>query len=83
MAAEFLLRKRTSVCPERQTHEPGRIAFGQVLQQVRIERRQGRKGAGATPRTEEVTEPDHHFASLAELADAVEAAVESKGDAEG
>lgn len=48
-----------------------------------IERRQGRKGAGATPRTEEVTEPDHHFASLAELADAVEAAVEAKGDSEG
>jgi putative hydrolase of the HAD superfamily len=36
-----------------------------------IERRKGKKGSGATPPTE-VTKPDYHFASLAELAQAVE-----------
>ena len=38
-----------------------------------IERRMGQEGTGATPAAERV-EPDHHFATLAELADAVEAA---------
>jgi len=36
-----------------------------------IERRKGKKGSGATPPTE-ITRPDYHFASLAELAEAVE-----------
>ncbi len=39
-----------------------------------IERRQGQKGFGGTPDPERVTTPDAHFATLAELADAVEAA---------
>ena len=34
-----------------------------------IERRQGMKGAGGTPEAP-FTEPDHHFATLAELAEA-------------
>ncbi|SAK82435.1 haloacid dehalogenase [Caballeronia hypogeia] len=38
-----------------------------------IERRQGLEGFGATPVPERVTTPDFHFASLAQLADAVEA----------
>jgi putative hydrolase of the HAD superfamily len=38
-----------------------------------IERRMGQEGSGATPGAQRV-EPDHHFATLAELADAVEAA---------
>jgi putative hydrolase of the HAD superfamily len=38
-----------------------------------IERRKGKAGAGATPKTAEVVIPDYHFASLAELADAVDA----------
>jgi putative hydrolase of the HAD superfamily len=38
-----------------------------------IERRKGQEGAGATPISERA-EPDHHFATLAELADAVDAA---------
>lgn len=37
-----------------------------------IERRQGREGSGATPVPDAVTRPDFHFASLADLADAVE-----------
>jgi putative hydrolase of the HAD superfamily len=32
------------------------------------ERRQGKDGYGATPSPAELTEPDHHFSSLAELA---------------
>lgn len=39
-----------------------------------IERRKGLKGFGGTPVPAKVTEPDFHFASLRELADAVEAA---------
>jgi putative hydrolase of the HAD superfamily len=38
-----------------------------------IERRKGKQGTGATPAVWETAEPDYHFASLAELADAVEA----------
>ena len=38
-----------------------------------IERRKGQGGSGATPVSERV-EPDYHFATLAELADAVDAA---------
>jgi len=38
-----------------------------------IERRQGQQGFGGTPDPERVTQPDAHFATLAELADAVEA----------
>ncbi|MFI4988790.1 MAG: HAD-IA family hydrolase [Alphaproteobacteria bacterium] len=37
-----------------------------------IERRKGEEGAGATPRVSAPTKPDYLFASLAELADAVE-----------
>lgn len=37
-----------------------------------IERRQGQKGFGGTPEPRQVTKPDFHFASLGELADAVE-----------
>jgi putative hydrolase of the HAD superfamily len=37
-----------------------------------IERRAGQSSFGATPHPGEVTEPDYHFESLAELADAVE-----------
>ncbi len=44
-----------------------------------IERRRGRKGFGATPEPDQVTEPDHHFASLAELADAMDEAAATKG----
>ena len=39
-----------------------------------IERRKGEKGFGATPAPKKVTTPTYHFASLAELADAAEAA---------
>lgn len=39
-----------------------------------IERREGLEGFGGTPVPAKVTEPDFHFASLKELADAVEAA---------
>jgi putative hydrolase of the HAD superfamily len=38
-----------------------------------IERRKGQEGFGATPLPEEITEADYHFATLAELADAVDA----------
>jgi putative hydrolase of the HAD superfamily len=37
-----------------------------------IERRQGKKGFGGSPAPSVVTKPDYHFASLAELADAVD-----------
>jgi putative hydrolase of the HAD superfamily len=37
-----------------------------------IERRKGQKGFGGTLAPEQVTNPDYHFATLAELADAVE-----------
>jgi putative hydrolase of the HAD superfamily len=37
-----------------------------------IERRRGQDGFGATPKPQEIAKPDFHFASLAELADAVE-----------
>ncbi|ALN73473.1 HAD-IA family hydrolase [Aureimonas sp. AU20] len=38
-----------------------------------IERRQGQQGFGGTPTPKEVTKPDFHFTTLAELADAIEA----------
>jgi putative hydrolase of the HAD superfamily len=38
-----------------------------------IERRKGKTGAGATPVAAERATPDYHFATLGELADAVEA----------
>jgi putative hydrolase of the HAD superfamily len=38
-----------------------------------IERRRGMKGFGGTQEVPELTKPDYHFATLAELADAVEA----------
>ena len=38
-----------------------------------IERRKGKTGAGGTPAVAAAAVPDYHFASLAELADAVEA----------
>jgi putative hydrolase of the HAD superfamily len=38
-----------------------------------IERRKGKGSTGATPPTESITVPDYHYATLAELADAVEA----------
>ena len=37
-----------------------------------IERRKGKTGAGATPAVEKAIMPDYHFATLAELADAVD-----------
>jgi putative hydrolase of the HAD superfamily len=37
-----------------------------------IERRHGKSGTGAQPAVAEITEPDYHFTSLAQLADAVE-----------
>lgn len=39
-----------------------------------IQRRKGRDGFGASPAPAQVTVPDYHFSSLAELADAAEAA---------
>ena len=39
-----------------------------------IERRQGMSGWGGTPEPRSVTQPDYHYASLAQLADAVDAA---------
>ena len=39
-----------------------------------IERRQGLKGWGGTPAPKVVTKPDYHFATLKQLADAVDAA---------
>ena len=38
-----------------------------------IERRKNKQGSGATPVVENIVIPDYHFASLAELADAVDA----------
>jgi putative hydrolase of the HAD superfamily len=38
-----------------------------------IERRQGMQGFGGTQEVAELTKPDYHFATLAELADAVDA----------
>ncbi len=38
-----------------------------------IERRQGKKGFGATPAVDALTTPDFHFSTLAALADAVDA----------
>ena len=38
-----------------------------------IERRKNKQGSGATPTVEKVIIPDYHFATLAELADAVDA----------
>ena len=38
-----------------------------------IERRQGRKGFGATPAVAKLTTPDYHFPTLGALADAVDA----------
>lgn len=37
-----------------------------------IERRKGKAGAGGTPTVRQAVTPDYHFATLAELADAVE-----------
>jgi putative hydrolase of the HAD superfamily len=37
-----------------------------------IERRKNKQGSGATPAVENVVIPDYHFATLAELADAVD-----------
>jgi putative hydrolase of the HAD superfamily len=37
-----------------------------------IERRQGKAGSGAQPTVSEVTKPDYHFSSLAQLVEAVE-----------
>jgi putative hydrolase of the HAD superfamily len=39
-----------------------------------IERRQGMSGWGGTPEPKSVTQPDYHYASLAQLADATDAA---------
>ena len=38
-----------------------------------IERRKGQQGFGGTPEPKQVTKPDFHFSTLAELADAVDA----------
>jgi putative hydrolase of the HAD superfamily len=40
-----------------------------------IERRAGQKGFGGTKAVEKITQPDWHFTSLAQLADAVEAEI--------
>lgn len=40
-----------------------------------IERRQGQQGFGGSPTPKVVTKPDFHFATLAQLADAVDAAI--------
>lgn len=37
-----------------------------------IERRQGMKGSGGTPEVPQLTTPDYHFATLAQLADFAE-----------
>lgn len=42
-----------------------------------IERRRGQDGFGATPNPDTVTTPDHHFATLAELADWIDAALQA------
>ncbi|MCW6512681.1 HAD-IA family hydrolase [Lichenifustis flavocetrariae] len=42
-----------------------------------IERRQGQEGWGGTPEPKVVTKPDYHFATLAQLADAVDAAFDT------
>lgn len=46
-----------------------------------IERRAGQKGFGGTIAVEQLTSPDFHFRTLAELADAVEAEVEAAATA--
>lgn len=38
-----------------------------------IERRRGRAGTGATPAPAELTTPDHHYGSMAELVEAIQA----------
>jgi putative hydrolase of the HAD superfamily len=43
-----------------------------------IERRQGQQGYGGTPAPKQFTKPDYHFATLAQLADAVDEAFESR-----
>ncbi len=48
------------------------VAMGLGYHTCWIERRKGKPGAGATPVTEDVVIPNHHFGSLAELADAVD-----------
>jgi putative hydrolase of the HAD superfamily len=45
-----------------------------------IERRKGQKGFGGSPEPEQVTTPDFHFATLGELADALEAASSRRDD---
>jgi putative hydrolase of the HAD superfamily len=56
-----------------QYHDIG-VAREQGYQVCWIERRQGQKGFGATPDPKEVTTPDYHYATLAQLADAADAA---------
>jgi len=56
-----------------QYHDIG-VAREQGYQVTWIERRQGQKGFGATPDPKEVTTPDYHFSTLAQLADAADAA---------
>jgi len=44
-----------------------------------IERRQGQQGFGGTPRPQAMTQPDFHFSSLKQLADAVDVELASYG----
>lgn len=46
-----------------------------------IQRRKGMEGWGGSPEPTEVTVPDYHFATLAELADAVDAAFDERAAA--
>jgi putative hydrolase of the HAD superfamily len=43
-----------------------------------IERRQGQQGFGGTPEPKKLTQPDYHFSSLRQLADAVDAELASE-----
>lgn len=56
-----------------QYHDIG-VAREQGYQVCWIQRRQGQAGFGATPDPKEVTTPDYHYATLGQLADAVDAA---------
>jgi putative hydrolase of the HAD superfamily len=56
-----------------QFHDIG-VAARLGLATAWIERRKGRDGFGATPEPDEVVTPTYHYTSLAELADAVNAA---------
>ncbi|MFO1081615.1 MAG: HAD-IA family hydrolase [Reyranellaceae bacterium] len=55
-----------------QHHDIG-VAQAQGYRTCWIERRQGQKGFGGTPAVAQLVKPDFHFASLAALADAVDA----------